>query len=66
MLRTSPLTHTLQLVVHAGEIDESRDPPEELTLVTQAEIKQAQRAEAESQQIQRTMQQRLAFLNDFD
>ena len=57
--------HTLQRVV-AGEIDESRDPPEELTLVTQAEIKQAQRAEAESQQIQRTMQQRLAFLNDFD
>lgn len=53
-------------VVLLGEIDESRDPPEELTLVTQAEIKQAQRAEAESQQIQRTMQQRLAFLNDFD
>ncbi len=63
--RNPTLTHTIQHVV-AGEIDESRDPPEELTLVTQAEIKQAQRAEAESQQIQRTMQQRLAFLNDFD
>ncbi len=53
-------------VVLLGEIDESKDPPAALQKVTETEIKQAQRAEAEAERIKTTFASRMNFLNEFD
>ena len=53
-------------VVLLGEIDEARDPPSLLTEVTEAEIRQAQKGEAEADKIKSTMKARMNFLNEFD
>ena len=53
-------------VVLLGEIDESKDPPAALHKVTETEIKQAQRAEAEAERIKMTFASRMNFLNEFD
>lgn len=53
-------------VVLLGEIDESKDPPHLLRQVSESEIKQAQKGEAEADKIKSTMKARMNFLNDFD
>lgn len=53
-------------VVLLGEIDETKDPPSLLRQVSEAEIKQAQKGEAEADKIKSTMKARMNFLNDFD
>jgi len=53
-------------VVLLGEIDETKDPPSLLRQVSESEIKQAQKGEAEADKIKSTMKARMNFLNDFD
>ena len=53
-------------VVLLGEIDESKDPPSPLRQVSEADIKQAQKGEAEADKIKSTMKARMNFLKDFD
>ncbi|KAK9815116.1 hypothetical protein WJX73_008004 [Symbiochloris irregularis] len=53
-------------VVLLGEIDEHRDPPPNMEKVTEAEIRQAQRAEKEAEKIKKTMKARMDFLLDFE
>ena len=51
-------------VVLFGEIDPAKDPPKGLELVTEVQIKQAQRAEKEASQMQGLMRSRFDFLDD--
>ncbi|GAB4817054.1 hypothetical protein N2152v2_004100 [Parachlorella kessleri] len=50
-------------VVLMGEIDEARDPPAGLTQVSEAEIKQAQKAEREAEKMKGLMRARFDFLD---
>ena len=43
-----------------------RDPPPGMERVTEAEIRQAQRAEKEAEKIKKTMKARMDFLLDFE
>ena len=52
-------------VVLLGEIDEARDPPAALKLVSEEQIRQAQTAETEQEKIKKTMASRFDFL-EFD
>ena len=52
-------------VVLLGEIDEAKDPPAPLRQVSHAEIKVAQKAEKEQEQMKADMKQRMDFL-DFE
>ena len=49
-------------VVLLGEIDDARDPPYLLQRVSEADIRQAQRAEKEQEKIRKTMKARMDFL----
>ena len=51
-------------VVLFGQVDPSKEPPQGLELVTEAEIKQAQRAEQEANQMQGLIRSRFDFLDD--
>lgn len=51
-------------VVLMGEVDLQRDPPAGLTLVSEATIKQAQRAEKEAEKMKGTLRARFDFLDD--
>ncbi|KAK9828780.1 hypothetical protein WJX72_002042 [[Myrmecia] bisecta] len=53
-------------VVLLGELDPARDPPAALTRVSEAEIKQAQRAEKEQEKIKQSMKARMDFLDFID
>lgn len=50
-------------VVLLGEIDDTKDPPSLLTKVSEAAIKQAQRAEKEQEKIKTMMKARMDFLD---
>lgn len=52
-------------VVLLGEVDEAREPPPTLRLVSEAEIKAAQQEEAEAEKIKGLIRARLDFL-DFE
>ncbi|KAI3438591.1 hypothetical protein D9Q98_001015 [Chlorella vulgaris] len=51
-------------VVLLGELDAAREPPAGLLLVSEAAIKQAQRAEHEADKIKGTLRARFDFLDD--
>ena len=53
-------------VVLVGEVDEEREPPAALQLVSEAEIKQAQRAEKEADKMSGLIRSRLDFLDGMD
>jgi U6 snRNA-associated Sm-like protein LSm1 len=52
-------------VVLLGEVDESKDPPAALQLVSEDAIKQAKKAEREQEQMKKSMATRFDFL-EFD
>lgn len=51
-------------VVLLGELDAAREPPPGLQLVSEATIKQAQRAEREAEKLKGTLRTRFDFLDD--
>jgi U6 snRNA-associated Sm-like protein LSm1 len=51
-------------VVLFGEVDEQKDPPAGLVQVSEAEIKQAQRAEKEAEKMKGMIRARFDFLDD--
>lgn len=51
-------------VVLLGELDLAREPPAGLELVSEAAIKQAQRAEREADKMKGTLRARFDFLDD--
>lgn len=53
-------------VVLLGEVDEARDPPEGLQLVTEADIKLAQKAEKEADKMKGLIRSRFDFLDGLD
>jgi len=53
-------------VVLLGEVDEAKEPPLGLQLVSEAEIKQAQRAEKEADKMSGLIRSRLDFLDGME
>lgn len=53
-------------VVLFGQVDESKEPPQGLQLVSEAEIKQAQKAEKEAEKLKGTLRSRFDFLDGLD
>jgi hypothetical protein len=53
-------------VVLFGEVDEAKEPPAGLQLVTEAEIKMAQKAEKEADKMKGLIRSRLDFLDGMD
>eukprot|EP00887_Chlorella_sp_A99_P001008 scaffold5.g1008.t1 len=51
-------------VVLLGEVDAARDPPPGLELVSEAEIRRAQKAEREADKMKGTLRARFDFLDD--
>ena len=51
-------------MVLLGELDLAREPPAGLELVSEAAIKQAQRAEREADKMKGTLRARMDFLDD--
>ena len=53
-------------VVLFGEVDESREPPVGLQLVSEAEIKMQQKAEKEAEKMKGLLRSRFDFLDGMD
>ncbi len=53
-------------VVLFGEVDEAKEPPAGLQLVTEAEIKMAQKAEKEADKMKGLIRSRLDFLDGME